>query len=109
MNVVPMIPLEVQAAVDRLFDLAQGDTGQSRRVADFLLAWWNAAELGGFDVADLFSLDRAIAADMTTVFAFLGSQPSAVYADAFGRHGEIQALIALWRPRRAARSTAQAD
>jgi hypothetical protein len=31
-------------ALMRLFAIARGDTGQSRRVADFLLAWYNAAE-----------------------------------------------------------------
>ncbi len=27
-------------ALDRLFDLAASDTGQARRAANFLLAWW---------------------------------------------------------------------
>jgi hypothetical protein len=36
------------AALDRLLAIAQADTGQSRRVANFLLAWWNAGECGGF-------------------------------------------------------------
>ena len=40
------------AALERLIDIAQRDTGQSRRVADFLLAWWNAGECGGFDLTD---------------------------------------------------------
>lgn len=29
-----------RAALARLIKIAKGDTGQSRRVADFLLAWW---------------------------------------------------------------------
>jgi hypothetical protein len=40
-------------ALTRLIEIAQKDTGQSRRVADFLLAWHNAAENGGWDVTDL--------------------------------------------------------
>ena len=32
-----------QAALERLIGIAQDDSGQSRAVADFLLAWWNAA------------------------------------------------------------------
>jgi hypothetical protein len=32
-----------RAALERLIKIAQGNTGQSRRGADFLLAWWNAA------------------------------------------------------------------
>ena len=35
-----------QAALERLIYVARADTGQSRRVASFLLAWWNAAEIG---------------------------------------------------------------
>jgi hypothetical protein len=34
------------AALDRLVAIAQSDTGQSRRVANFLLAWWNAGSCG---------------------------------------------------------------
>ena len=37
------ITLEQAAALERLIAIAHSDTGQSRRVADFLLAWWNAA------------------------------------------------------------------
>jgi hypothetical protein len=38
------IPMEQAAALERLIDIAHRDTGQSRRVADFLLPWWNAGE-----------------------------------------------------------------
>jgi len=43
----PIVGLE---ALARLIEIAQKDTGQSRRVADFLLAWHNAAENGGWDM-----------------------------------------------------------
>ncbi|WP_226998738.1 DUF7673 family protein [Tardibacter chloracetimidivorans] len=98
MNETGNIPhSEAQAALDRLLTVALSDTGQSRITANFLLAWWNASDWGGFDIADLFSVDRAIAADMTTLFAFLGQQGVATYADAFGRRAEIVKLIRLWR------------
>jgi hypothetical protein len=84
-----------QAALDRLLILAQSDTGQSRRVANFLLAWWNAEELGGFDLADLFAVDLAIAQDMTTIFVFLARGHSA-YPE--HRRVEIERLIKVWRP-----------
>ena len=45
------------AALDRLFAIAKSDTGQSARVANFLLAWWNGVDLGHFPIADLFGLD----------------------------------------------------
>src|SRR5580698_379801 len=54
-------------ALTRLIEIAQKDTGQSRRVADFLLAWHNAAENGGWDVTDLWNVDQSIADDMFTV------------------------------------------
>ena len=86
------------AALTRLFDLAASDTGQSRRIANFLLAWWNAPELGGFDLADLFGVDRAIADDMTKVFAYLGQRGGGIYADAFGYREAMAELIERWRP-----------
>jgi hypothetical protein len=48
---------EQRAALERLIRIANRDTGQSRRVASFLLAWWNAEECGGFDLTDLWGID----------------------------------------------------
>lgn len=87
-----------KAALDRLFDLAASDTGQSRRAANFLLAWWNASDWGGFDLADLFGVDRAVAADMAQVFAYLGQHSGAIYADAFGYREGMAELVERWRP-----------
>jgi hypothetical protein len=41
-----MITETQRDALNRLIEIAQGDTGQCRIVADFLLAWWNADECG---------------------------------------------------------------
>jgi hypothetical protein len=60
-----------QAALERLIRIARGDSGQCRVVADFLLARWNAAACGGFDLTDLCAVDAAIAEDMLAVFAEL--------------------------------------
>ena len=87
-------------ALDRLIAVARSDTGQSRRVATFLLAWWSGEEHGHFPISDMFGLDRAIAADIAAIIGFLGQQPCAVYADEFGRRKEIRDLIRLWRPAR---------
>jgi UDP-N-acetylmuramoyl-L-alanyl-D-glutamate--2,6-diaminopimelate ligase len=81
MNVTPLIAPEVRAAVDRLFDLASSDTGQAGRVANFLLAWHNGADWGGFDLADLFGVDRAIAAGAAAV---LVSRPEALPPAGYG-------------------------
>lgn len=80
-------------AVGRLFEIAGSDTGQSARVARFLMAWWNGTDLGDFPIADLFGLDTAIADDIATVVTWLGSQPGAIYAAAFGRRSDMEALI----------------
>jgi len=55
------------AALARLLAIAKTDTGQARRVADFLLAWHNAEENGGWDPVDLWQLDTGIAQDILLV------------------------------------------
>ncbi|KXV21952.1 hypothetical protein AD933_00710 [Acetobacter malorum] len=86
-----------RAALARLIKIAKGDTGQSRRVADFLLAWWNAGSCGSFDLTSLWALDRAIVEDMTVVFGLIGQAGN--YPDqldpALGQ--EFAAIIAQWR------------
>src|SRR5581483_5847950 len=57
-------PLE---ALGRLCAIARRDTGQSRRVASFLLAWHNAEENGGWDPTDLWNVDTAVAEDLMIV------------------------------------------
>ena len=75
-----------RAALEGLIQVAQGGTGQSRIVANFLLAWWNAGECGGFDLTDVWGVDTAIAVDMLRVFALLWRTPVP------GCHGLRQAL-----------------
>lgn len=86
-----------RAALERLLSIAQSDTGQSRRVADFILSWWNAPEQGGFDLADVFAVDTKIAQDMAIIFAFLCRQNDAVYPEEY-RTG-IETIIRQWRHR----------
>lgn len=85
-----------RAAFERLLKIARSDTGQSRRVASYILAWWNADRLGGFDLTDLFGVDQVIAADMGTMFVCLGRQSQAFYPEEY--RTEIEALIEAWRP-----------
>ena len=42
------------AVVARLLVIAKTNSGQARRVADFLLDWHNAEENGGWDPVDLW-------------------------------------------------------
>jgi hypothetical protein len=83
------------AALQRLIKIARSDTGQSSRVANFLLAWWNAGRLGGFDLTELWMLDRAIVADMARVFQLIADSHS--YPDSFGFEKDIHAIISDWR------------
>ncbi|MDH1181118.1 hypothetical protein N5C72_23825 [Achromobacter mucicolens] len=82
----------------RLLNIAKTDTGQSKRVADFLLSWWNATSCGGFDLTDFWSVDAEIADDMLDVIGLV--RQTCAYPDILGAeiHGQFKALVALWRP-----------
>ena len=81
--------------VARLMRIAMGDTGQCRRVADFLLAWHNAEENGGWDPTDLWNVDAAIAEDMLTALRFLRTENR--YPGDLGFQKEIDRIWELWR------------
>ncbi len=87
---------ETQIALSRLVALAMDDTGASKAAANFLLAWWNAADLGGFDLTQLWLLDDRAATDMIQVFAFVARNN--LYPDVVMDRAEIQALVRGWRP-----------
>lgn len=85
-------------ALRRLIRIAQSDTGQSRRVADFLLAWWNAGQCGGFDLTNLWGVDTAIANDMTTVFGLIAR--CRYYPDRLDKSFDVdfRRIVGNWRP-----------
>lgn len=88
-------PSEKQlAALMRLIEIAKRDTGQSGRVAGFLLAWWNAHNCGGFDLTDFWSVDAEIAQDMITVLGLIIASRS--YPQEF--KDEFAQIIRIWRP-----------
>ena len=86
----------VRFALEKLLNVAHSDTGQSRRVANFILAWWNADVHGGFNLADLADVDRDVCEDMVTVFTFLAREEDLVYPEAY--KPEIIQIIRRWRP-----------
>ena len=86
----------VRFALEKLLNIANGDTGQGRRVANFLLAWWNAEANGGFDLADLADVDRDIGEDMVTIFTYIAREEDMVYP--YDYRSEIEQVIARWRP-----------
>jgi len=83
-------------ALERLLDIARSDTGQSRRVADFLLAWWNAGSCGSYDITNGWALDTAIAEDVCTVFRL--ATFSNTYPDSLGYGPQFEAVVRAWRP-----------
>lgn len=84
-------------AIERLLVQAlHHETGQARRVADFLLAWWNPEHCGRFDLTDLWGCDDAIAEDMVTVFAFIAHNRQ--YPDTLGYEKQYAQLVRQWRP-----------
>ena len=91
-----MQALDLEQALDRLLAIAQIDTGKSRRVANFLLAWWNAGDCGGFDFTDLWMIDRAIADDILIVARLIATRHE--YPTAYGDGPQCEQLVADWRP-----------
>lgn len=92
---MPVITENQGRALHRLIDIARRDTGQSKKVASFLLAWWNAEQLGGFDLTDLWAVDAAIEADMLDVIALIAANRGK-YPNDFGLTREFQEIIKVW-------------
>lgn len=84
------------AALRRLIEHAKRDTGQSRRVADFLLAWWNPGQCGGFDFTTMWGCDEEIVEDMIVVFGYVARNNR--YPDTLGFETDFAAIIREWRP-----------
>ncbi len=87
--------IAVHGALVRLFSIARRDTGQSRRVADFLLAWHNAAENGGWDPTDFWNMDQQIVADILTVLEYIRWNHH--YPDTLGFKFPIGQVWDMWR------------
>src|ERR1700712_820500 len=58
-DAVKVVPGDVRA-LERLIKIARGDSGRSRRLADFLLAWWNSGICSAVDLTNLWAVDAAI-------------------------------------------------
>lgn len=94
----PVLRKKGADALTRLITIAKRDNGQSKRVADFLLSWWNATSCGGFDLTDLWGVDAEIADDMLAVIGLI--RETRAHPDTLGTeiHGQFKAMVALWRP-----------
>src|SRR6058998_1108157 len=91
----PIDEREADEAIRRLLEVAFRDSGQSRRVADFLLAWHNAAANGGWDPVDMWDVDADIADDMLLVLRLI--RESRRYPGDIGFRKEIETVWELWR------------
>jgi len=86
---------EVAATIARLIAIALRDTGQSQKVANFLLAWHNASENGGWDPTELWGVDQQIAGDMLKVLHLV--RLTHRYPADLGFEKEIKQVWDLWR------------
>ena len=83
-------------ALQRLIEIAATDTGQSRAVADFLLAWWNARACSGLDLTSLWRVAPPIRDDMLVVLDLIAHNRN--FPTAYGLGDAFTALVARWRP-----------
>lgn len=89
---------KMQARMDALYRLVRAalrDTGQSRHCADFLLAWHNARENGGWDPTSLWGVDTAIGQDMLTVLGMVRDLHR--YPGGLGIQDEMRLIWERWR------------
>lgn len=93
---IPPTQFEI-GALERLIRIAKNDTGQSRKCASFLLAWYNAGAYGGFDLTDLWGVDTEIKEDMLRVLGYVARCRH--YPDTLGYDGDFQKIAKLWRQR----------
>ena len=85
-----------RGALERLIAIAKRDSCQSRHVAEFLLAWWNARSCGGFDLTNLWAVDSEICDDMLIVFSMIAAHR--MYPNTLGYADDFKAILRAWRP-----------
>jgi len=62
------------APIHRLLAIAERDGWQAKLVAKFLLAWSDARSCGGFDLTDLWQVDRTVTANRVTAIPRIAAQ-----------------------------------
>ncbi|UNP30727.1 DUF7673 family protein [Lysobacter gummosus] len=87
---------EIKKDLELLIDVASNDTGQSRRVANLLLSWWNADECGGFDPTDLWCLDSNIRDSALRLIIYVAKVQR--HPDKLGYARQFERLVRTWRP-----------
>lgn len=82
-------------ALEQLIAVAQTDTGQGKVCANFLLAWHNPDENGGFALTELWALDDELAQACVVVARWLGQY--AIYPSELGYSEALHAIWQRWR------------
>lgn len=104
---LPKIREDGEAALLRLFDIANGHSGQCRRVAAFLLGCYNGSRFP-FDLTDFRCLDRQIFEDCLTVLR-MDYQPKREVHEFFQNGGRaFERLADVWRIRDRSRAAESA-
>lgn len=91
-----------RAAFERLLEVTTSDTGQSRRVANFIFAWWNAT--ASADSTSPTSSRWIVTSPATWRSSSPASQKLRARNILKAYRAEIENLIRLWRPEVWARS-----
>lgn len=85
--------IELQNALDSLLKTANGDTGGSRRAAQFLLSLWNGARYKA-DLQELLYVDKDQFEDMQTGLKTLYQQKAQL--DTFVTEVHMKPIIESW-------------
>jgi len=94
---MPLLDVAELAPIRRLLAVAHGDTGQSRTVAGFLLAWWNARELRRLRPdRPLGGAAQGSARDRVATAAFAALHRSSSRSCELGP--QFEQLVTRWRP-----------
>ena len=87
-----------RVALERLFDLAYGNSGGSRIAANFLLAWADSEKYGGFNPRDFFRLDPFYSEDVLTTFEMIAR--CSLSPESIGLEKNILQLAKMWRSKK---------
>jgi hypothetical protein len=80
------------------FRVAAMGYGGARRIRSLIFSWHNAAELGGFDLTDLWSLDEQHRAAVLTLINMIARGPLGWYPSHYGYGADMMALIETYGP-----------
>jgi hypothetical protein len=80
-------------ALEVVFDAAEWHSGTGLRMRRLLCSWWNADELGGFHLSDLWQFDDVRLPAALTVIALIARAPGGTYASSIeGFDARMRAL-----------------